>query len=82
MTRTLKRDKADQESRPNQCRGTDLVAEDGCDDDQLEGPGPEVVKEYDDCVKSAEYSLLTILNGSNSRLVADLLTSFDSRFTI
>ena len=82
MIQTLERDKGDQESRPHQGSGTDLVAEDGCDDDQLEGPGPEVVKEDDNCVKSAEYSLLTILNGSNSRLVADLLTSFDSRFTI
>ena len=60
MTQTLERDKGDQEGRPHQGGGTDLVVEDGCDDDQLKGPNPEVVKEDDDRVKSAEFALLTI----------------------
>ena len=63
MTQTLERNKADQESRPHQGGGTDLVAEDGCDDDQLEGSNPEVVKEDNDRVKSAEYSLFMISKG-------------------
>ena len=63
MTQTLERNKADQESRPHQGGGTDLVAEDGCDDDQLEGPDPEVVKEDNDPVKSEKFALLMILKG-------------------
>ena len=81
MTQTLKRDKGDQESRPYKGGGTDLVAEDGCDDDQLEGPGPEVVIEQNGRVKPANFIDYN-LDGSQSCLVADLLTSFDKRFTI
>ena len=73
MTQTLERDKGDQEGRPHQGGGTDLVVEDGCDDDQLKGPNPEVVKEDDDRVKSAEFALLTILNGSNSIPPVDII---------
>ena len=50
----MKRDKGYQESRPHKGGGTDLVAEDGCDDDKLEGPGPEVMVEQDGCVKPAK----------------------------
>ena len=77
----MERDKGDQESCPHQSRGTDLVAEDGCDDDQLEGPGPEVVIEQNGRVKPAkliDYNL----DASQRCLVAHLFTSFDKRFTI
>ena len=59
----MKRDKGNQESRAHQGRGTDLVVEDGCDDDKLEGPGPEEVIEQDGRVKPTK-TLITISKGS------------------
>ena len=77
----MERDKGDQESRPHQGGGTDLVTEDGCDDDQLEGPGPEVVIEQNGRVKPASF-IDNNLHGSERCSEAHLLTSFDKRFTI
>ena len=65
----MKRDKGDQESRPHQGRGPDLVAEDGCDDDKLERPSPEVVIEQDGCVKPTK-ALITI--SKDSRVLSAL----------
>ena len=55
----MKRHEGDQKSCPHQGRGANLVAEDGGDDDQLQGPSPEVVIEQDSCVKPEKFPLVT-----------------------
>ena len=78
---TLKRYKCDQESSSHQCTGTNLVAEDGCHNDQLQGTCPQVVVEKDSGVKPEIREKLFLLTEIFCNK-ANLLTSFERRFTI
>ena len=78
---TLKRYKCDQESSSHQSTGTNLVAEDGCHNDQLQGTCPQVVVEKDSGVKPEIREKLFLLTEIFCNK-ANLLTSFERRFTI
>ena len=77
---TLKRYKCDQESSSHQSTGTNLVAEDGCHNDQLQGTCPQVVVEKDSGVKPEIRTIVIISEIFYNK--ANLLTSFERRFTI
>ena len=77
---TLKRHKWDQENSSHQSTGTNLVAEDCCHNDQLQGTSPQVVVEKDSGVKPEIRTIFIISEIFYNK--ANLLTSFERRFTI
>ena len=80
---TLQRYKWDQENSSHQSTGTNLVAEDGCHNDQLQGTSPQVVVEKDSGVKpEIRENCFYWLKFEIFCFKANLLTSFERRFTI